>query len=167
MNRCSKSQASDQAIGPDGRAEWMGLLARASEADLEAAWRAQVPELAVLEYDVLRAPQQGLVMVRGRAGGDGQAFNLGEMAVTRCSLRLADGTVGHGYVAGRSARHAELAALFDGLLQTDAWSDRIREHVIAPLRASCAMARARAAAKTAATKVEFFTLVREQSADSK
>ena len=170
MNRVSKpvstSETSGEVAGPDGRAEWMGLLARASEADLEAAWRAQAPELAAVGYDVLRAPQQGLAMVRGRAGGDGQAFNLGEMTVTRCSLRLDDGTVGHGYVAGRSARHAELAALFDGLLQTDAWADRIRERVIAPLRASRAMARARAAAKTAATKVEFFTLVREQSADS-
>ena len=164
MNRFSKPEASGEMTGPDGRAEWMGLLARASEADLEAAWRAQAPELAAVGYDVLRAPQQGLAMVRGRAGGDGQTFNLGEITVTRCSLRLDDGTVGHGYVAGRSARHAELAALFDGLLQTDVWADRIRERVIAPLRASRAMARARTAAKTAATRVEFFTLVREQAA---
>lgn len=166
MTRSSNSPASGKATGPDGRAEWMGLLARAQEADLEAAWRALEPDLAAIGYDLLRAPQQGLAMVRGRAGGDGQAFNLGEMTVTRCSVRLADGTVGHGYVAGRSARHAELAALFDGLLQTDVWADRITERVIAPLRVSLAMTRAGVAAKTAATKVEFFTLVREQSAGS-
>lgn len=166
MIRSSTSQAHGGADGSDGRAEWMGLLARAQEADLEAAWRALEPDLAAIGYDLLRAPQQGLAMVRGRVGGDGQPFNLGEITVTRCSVRLADGTVGHGYVAGRSARHAELAALFDGLLQTGAWSDRIRERVIAPLRVSLAMTRARVAAKTAATKVEFFTLVREQSADS-
>ncbi len=166
MARASNSQAPGGATGSDGRAEWMGLLARASEAELEAAWRALVPDQPAMAYDVLRAPQQGLTMVRGRAGGDGQAFNLGEMTVTRCSVGLADGTVGHGYVAGRSARHAELAALFDALLQTDTWADRVMACVIAPLRASRAMARARTAAKTAATKVEFFTLVREQSADS-
>tara|TARA_R110000824_G_scaffold45290_2_gene131090 strand:- start:1213 stop:1716 length:504 start_codon:yes stop_codon:yes gene_type:complete len=166
MARSSNSQAPGGATGSDGRAEWMGLLARASEAELEAAWRALVPDLSAMAYDVLRAPQQGLAMVRGRAGGDGQAFNLGEMTVTRCSVGLADGTVGHGYVAGRSARHAELAALFDALLQTDTWADRVMACVIAPLRTSRAMARARTAAKTAATKVEFFTLVREQSADS-
>jgi len=166
MTRSPTFQAHGGVGGPDGRAEWMGLLARAQEADLEAAWRVLEPDLAAIGYDLLRAPQQGLAMVRGRAGGDGQAFNLGEMTVTRCSVRLADGTVGHGYVAGRSARHAELAALFDGLLQTETWTDRITERVIAPLRASLAMARARVAAKTAATRVEFFTLVREQSADS-
>ena len=166
MARSSNSQAPGGATVSDGRAEWMGLLARASEAELEAAWRALVPDLSAMAYDVLRAPQQGLAMVRGRAGGDGQAFNLGEMTVTRCSVGLADGTVGHGYVAGRSARHAELAALFDALLQTDTWADRVMACVIAPLRTSRAMARARTAAKTAATKVEFFTLVREQSADS-
>ena len=166
MARSSNSQAPGGTTGSDGRAEWMGLLARASEAELEAAWRALVPDQPAMAYDVLRAPQQGLTMVRGRAGGDGQAFNLGEMTVTRCSVGLADGTVGHGYVAGSSARHAELAALFDALLQTDTWADRVMACVIAPLRASRAMARARTAAKTAATKVEFFTLVREQSADS-
>tara|TARA_R110002124_G_C8899414_1_gene509742 strand:- start:754 stop:1272 length:519 start_codon:yes stop_codon:yes gene_type:complete len=171
MARASNSQAPGGTTGSDGRAEWMGLLARASEAELEAAWRALVPDQSAADqpamaYDILRAPQQGLTMVRGRAGGDGQAFNLGEMTVTRCSVGLAGGTVGHGYVAGRSARHAELAALFDALLQTDTWADRVMACVIAPLRASRAMARARTAAKTAATKVEFFTLVREQSADS-
>lgn len=134
MARSSNSQAPGGATGSDGRAEWMGLLARASEAELEAAWRALVPDQPAMAYDILRAPQQGLTMVRGRAGGDGQAFNLGEMTVTRCSVGLADGTVGHGYVAGRSARQAELAALFDALLQTDTWADRVMACVIAPLR---------------------------------
>jgi alpha-D-ribose 1-methylphosphonate 5-triphosphate synthase subunit PhnG len=166
MTSSSTVQAQGGTDGPSGRAEWMGLLARAPAAELETLWRALASDLAAVDYTMLRAPEQGLVMVRGRAGGDGGAFNLGEMTVTRCSLRLGDGTVGHGYVAGRSARHAELAALFDGLLQTDAWADRIAERVIAPVRASLALARARTAAKTAATKVEFFTLVREQAAGS-
>ena len=32
-------------------------------------------------------------MVRGRVGGTGAPFNLGEMSVTRCSVRLADGSL--------------------------------------------------------------------------
>ncbi|MAO56680.1 MAG: phosphonate C-P lyase system protein PhnG [Rhodospirillaceae bacterium] len=152
---------------PKDRAEWMGLLARAPERDLEAAWQAlapNLPEAGTGEYEFLRAPEQGLVMVQGRAGGDGNAFNLGEMTVTRCAVRLADGTVGHGYVAGRSARHAELAAVFDGLLQTDRWAALVTDRVILPVKTALGMAKAAKAAKTAATKVEFFTMVREQGA---
>ena len=35
------------------------------------------------------------------AGGGGAAFNLGEMTVTRCTVRTETGFVGHAYVAGR------------------------------------------------------------------
>lgn len=150
---------------PMERAEWMGLFARASERELEDAWQAlalELPDGGAGTYDFLRAPEQGLVMVRGRAGGDGNAFNLGEMTVTRCAVRLADGTVGHGYVSGRSARHAELAAVFDGLLQTDEWAGTVADRVVLPIKSAQAMAKAAQAAKTAATKVEFFTMVREQ-----
>lgn len=155
--------ATADASGPNAaRAEWMGLLARASDTQLEAAWANFAEDLGGNAYSVLRAPEKGLVMVRGRAGGDGAPFNLGEMAVTRCSVRLIDGTVGHAYVAGRSERHAELAAVFDGLMQTSDWSGRVAEQVLLPIRATLAAARAQTAAKTAATKVEFFTMVREQ-----
>lgn len=149
-------------VDTSARAAWMGVLARAEVSDLEAAWRDLAAQGAPDAYDHLRAPERGLVMVRGRAGGDGGPFNLGEMSVTRCSVRLPDGTVGHGYVAGRSTRHAELAALFDGLLQTADWADRVGARVIAPTQAKLVAARLRTAAKTAATRVEFFTMVREQ-----
>ncbi len=65
----------------------------------------------------MRGPEGGLVMVRGRAGGGGAPFNLGEMTVTRCTVRLGSGLVGHAYVAGREPRRAELAALVDALMQ--------------------------------------------------
>jgi alpha-D-ribose 1-methylphosphonate 5-triphosphate synthase subunit PhnG len=161
QNPSPDAQTDDRAAA---RAEWIGLLARASVDDLDAGWRALGDDRTLPAYTVLRAPERGLVMVRGRAGGDGGPFNLGEMSVTRCSVRLADGTVGHGYVAGRSARHAELAAVFDGLLQTGEWAEAVAAKVIGPVRAALAMARAQTAAKTAATKVEFFTMVREQAA---
>ena len=76
-------------------------------------------------YRVLRGPEAGLVMVRGRAGGGGAPFNLGEMTATRCTVRTEAGFVGHAYVAGRNERQAELAALADALLQDPAAADRI------------------------------------------
>ncbi len=69
------------------------------------------------DYTVLRGPESGLVMVRGRAGGGGAPFNLGEMTVTRCTVRTESGLVGHAYIAGRDERRAELAALADALMQ--------------------------------------------------
>ena len=39
------------------------------------------------DYRVLRGPEAGLVMVRGRTGGGGAPFNLGEMTATRCTVR--------------------------------------------------------------------------------
>ena len=99
-------------------------------------------------------------MVRGRAGGTGVRFNLGEATVTRCAVELDDGTVGHAYVLGRDRRHAELAALFDAMLQTSGRREAIERDVIVPL-AEAGLERRRAAeARAAATRVEFLTLVR-------
>jgi alpha-D-ribose 1-methylphosphonate 5-triphosphate synthase subunit PhnG len=98
-------------------------------------------------------------MLRGRAGGDGAAFNLGEMTVTRCSVRLTDGgAIGHAYVAGRDSRQAELAAALDAALQVPALRPTLLREVIAPLAAAQAARAEEAARKAAATRVEFFTL---------
>ncbi|WP_170517576.1 phosphonate C-P lyase system protein PhnG [Ruegeria atlantica] len=138
------------------RQEWMGLLARAPEEELIAL----LDEIGALpRFQWLRHPEVGGVMVRGRTGGTGAPFNLGEMTITRCSLALQDGTVGHGYVQGRSKRKAEKAALVDALMQTDAAGD-VRARVIAPLGQQMQTAKTTRAAKAAATKVEFFTMVR-------
>lgn len=107
----------------------------------------------------LRRPEVGLSMVRARTGGTGAQFNLGEMTLTRCAMRLPSGTMGVAYVAGRSLRHAELAATFDALLQTDAHA-RVAELVLAPLDAVLAAERAAAHAAARATRVEFVTMVR-------
>ena len=136
------------------RKEWMGLLARAKPLQL-AALMAE----AVVEPALLRAPEIGAVMVRGRVGATGAPFNLGEMTVTRCSVRLACGTVGHAYVQGRDRDHARRAATLDALMQTDAAQD-LRVRVLTPLATAEAEARSLRAAKAAATKVEFFTMVR-------
>ncbi len=109
---------------------------------------------------MLRAPESGLVMLRGRMGATGSAFNLGEATVTRCAIRLAQGHEGHAYVMGRNAAHARLAALCDGLLQTQDHAARVMERVIMPLETRLQQSHIEAAGKAAATKVDFFTMVR-------
>lgn len=138
------------------RKEWMGLLARAPADALDRLWRKL--DLAP-GYRWLRPPEVGGVMVRGRMGGTGAAFNLGEMTVTRCALALDGGAVGHGYVQGRDKRQAEQAAMVDALMQGER-ADRVRAALLDPLAAQMQAARDARAAKAAATKVEFFTLVR-------
>ncbi len=140
------------------RRDWMGLLARAPAEALAEAYRRLGPEPAA---QWLRAPEFGSVMVRGRMGGTGAPFNLGEMTVTRASLRLADGTVGHAYVAGRDAEKARIAAICDALLQGPA-AERVRERVVRPMQTLLAGAAAERSAKAAATRVEFFTMARGQ-----
>ncbi|GAB1360812.1 phosphonate C-P lyase system protein PhnG [Rhodobacter sp.] len=135
------------------RRDWMSLLAKAPPARLAAL----LPELPA--HDLLRAPEIGAIMVQGRTGGTGAPFNLGEMTVTRCSLRLAGGAVGHAMVQGRDRAHATRAAAADALMQT-AEAARIEVTVLAPLRNEAAERRRTRAAKAAATRVEFFTLMR-------
>lgn len=137
------------------RKNWLGVLAKAPAARVAALTEA----LDAPAFEWLRRPEVGGVMVRGRAGGTGAPFNLGEMTVTRCSLRLATGEVGHGYVQGRDKAHAEQAALVDAMMQTEA-AEQVKTSVLEPLSQAARVARTERAAKAAATKVEFFTMVR-------
>jgi alpha-D-ribose 1-methylphosphonate 5-triphosphate synthase subunit PhnG len=139
----------------EARRRWMAVLARASGHAIAARLDA-APALPA--WTRLRGPETGLVMVRGRAGGDGAPFNLGEITVTRCAVRLTDGTVGHAYVAGRDAHQAELAAALDAALQAAERHDALMAAVITPLAAAQADAAARDARRAAATRVEFFTM---------
>ena len=139
------------------RQAWLSTMAQAPADRLIALCQSAGVEVP---HSVLRAPEIGTVMVRGRAGAVGAAFNLGEMTVTRASVRLTgSGAVGHGYVQGRSHEAATYAALVDALCQTDQGSALIAS-VIAPLRAEKAACEGARAARAAGTKVEFFTMVR-------
>ncbi|MGX5805573.1 phosphonate C-P lyase system protein PhnG [Bradyrhizobium sp. Arg314] len=142
------------------RADWLGILSRSHAGELEAL---AADAVTGITFEWLRQPHVGLVMVRGRAGGTGQVFNLGEMTVARASVRLADGTVGHGYVQGRDKRQAQLAAIVDALLQQPDRHEQIMENVIEPLRQSERTRRMEKRRKTASTKVEFFTMVRGEN----
>src|SRR5262245_17265682 len=109
----------------------------------------------------LRAPQTGLVMLRGRIGGNGPAFNVGEAIVTRAAVQLQSGTIGFSYLLGRSQRRARLAALVDAMGQESAdLRERLEAALVGPVAARRARESAQRRAATAATKVNFFTLVR-------
>lgn len=138
------------------RAAWMRILSLSPWDELEGL----AAPYSATPHDVLRPPEAGLVMLRGCMGATGSAFNVGEATLTRCAVRLASGEEGHAYVMGRNAAHARTAALCDALLQTVTHAGEVRERVIAPLEASLRQARITAAAKAAATKVDFFTMVR-------
>jgi alpha-D-ribose 1-methylphosphonate 5-triphosphate synthase subunit PhnG len=108
----------------------------------------------------VRQPETGLVMVRGRIGGDGSPFNVGEATVSRAAVKLAGGEIGFGYVLGRDQEKARLVALCDALMQDEAYRPAIEQAVLAPLRVRIEAERRAAAERTAATRVDFFTLVR-------
>ncbi len=134
------------------------ILARADRATLEAALAA-LPQQP--DWRRLKQPETGLTMVRARAGGAGQRFNLGEMTVSRCVVALNDGgAMGVGYVQGRDRRRAELVAVFDALSQDAGTAEKIEQLLIAPVEQKLADERRTREAKVAATKVDFFTLVR-------
>lgn len=139
--------------------EWrraaLAVLARGDSGQLQAAWAEWVDKPAFVP---VRAPEVGLVMLRGRAGGGGAPFNLGEASVSRASIRLDSGEVGHGYCLGRDLDKARLIALFDALAQRE--PVRVEAQVLAPLRRQAAEADAQRRGETAATKVNFFTMVR-------
>ncbi|MGE5766971.1 MAG: phosphonate C-P lyase system protein PhnG [Bacteroidota bacterium] len=155
--------AAESAGGPGetaARRRWLSVLAKAKLDELEEAWQGLGESPA---YAWLRRPEVGMVMVRGRAGGTGGQFNLGQMTVTRCALKLASGEAGLGYVQGRSKRHAELAAIFDALLQDDTRRPALEGEVIARLERAQAERRGERSRKAATTKVNFFTLVRGEN----
>lgn len=138
------------------RKSWLSVLAKSDPA-LLARCVEGVAEIPPFEW--LRPPEVGGVMVRGRMGGAGAPFHLGEMTVTRCALTLADGTVGHGYVQGRDKAHAQRAALVDALMQ-GARTEELRQLVLIPVEAAMTEKANTRAAKAAATKVDFFTMAR-------
>lgn len=140
----------------DARRRAMEAFAAAPRALLTARWPAlsEGAEIVPLRQEV------GLVMVRGRVGGGGAPFNLGEASVVRASVRLGSGAVGHAVVMGRDGEHARLAAAFDALWTDPARRPAIEAEVIGPALAAEAEAEARRREETEATRVDFFTVAR-------
>jgi len=134
----------------------MAVLAHSDAADISG----RLDAIVLPAHENLREPENGLVMVRGRIGGDGAPFNLGEATVSRAAVRLSTGEVGFGYTLGRDRQKAQMIALCDAMVQSDQFAGSVEANVIAPLRAAIVAKQNRQAAETAATRVDFYTLVR-------
>ena len=155
------AQIQGRGQGPTTRSEWMALLARAPQNLLLRA----LPQPSSAAPQWLRQPETGLMMVQGRAGGTGERFNLGEVTVTRCALRLAGANaqapVGVAYVLGRNHRQAQLAAMADALLQDPAQREGLEEKLLKPVREHLQQLQAARHARAQTTKVDFLTVARE------
>jgi alpha-D-ribose 1-methylphosphonate 5-triphosphate synthase subunit PhnG len=134
----------------------MAVLVHADAGDIAG----RLSAVALPRHDDLRVPENGLVMLRGRIGGDGAPFNLGEATVSRAAVRLASGEVGFGYTLGRDGEKARLIALCDALVQSEEFAGAVERDVVAPLRADLLARQALRAERAAATKVDFYTMVR-------
>lgn len=135
------------------------MLATSSKNDLLNLWEQKKINI---RYEWLRTPEIGSIMAQGRMGVTGDKFNIGEVTITRCSLKLNCGTVGHSYVQGRSKKKAEISALCDALMQTE-MSNEINKSIIIPLEKIKKNNKDKILSKAEATKVDFFTLVRGES----
>jgi len=135
----------------------MAVLADAQVAEIEQGLQSLAEPVDHVE---LRAAETGLVMLRGRIGGDGAPFNLGEATVTRAAVQIASGEVGFAYILGRDQKKARLCAVCDALWQSTRHRDTVERCVLAPIRARLEAERGEARAQTAATRVDFLTLVR-------
>lgn len=134
----------------------MEALAKADLSILEDAWSGVEPKPG---YTAVRGPETGLVMIRGRIGGGGAPFNLGEATVSRATIRLETGEIGFGQTLGLAPRKAELAAIFDALAQCEEHAAVVTD-LVASIEATVAEQDAEHLRRTAATRVDFFTMVR-------
>ncbi|RCS22937.1 phosphonate C-P lyase system protein PhnG [Phyllobacterium salinisoli] len=135
----------------------MSVLARCETSRLQGLWSKLGLDPT---YKLLRGPEYGLVMLRGRTGGTGEPFNIGEATVTRASVKLDDGSVGHAMALGRDDMKARLCAIVDALCQDTRTAVLIDAEMIAPIKSELDGADERRRQETAATRVDFFTMVR-------
>lgn len=139
------------------RQYWMGVLARATPSSVASLLDSLGTAPA---YEVIKRPETGTLMLEGRAGGAGRRFNTGEATMTRCVVRLVDGTMGFSYALGRDRKKAEHAALLDAVLQMESAHRQTLLAQIDRLAQLQQTERDLVSRKAAATKVNFFTLVR-------
>ncbi|MDK9736996.1 phosphonate C-P lyase system protein PhnG [Vibrio sp. D404a] len=139
------------------RQKWMSVLAQSSFTELKAHW----DELGLnAEYAMVRQPEIGLAQVRARMGSTGRQFNMGDVTITRAVIKLNSGELGYSYLQGRDKPHAELAAVIDALMQNGKQAEAINTQVIEPLAAMKHERDSQRRQEVAASKVDFFTMVR-------
>jgi alpha-D-ribose 1-methylphosphonate 5-triphosphate synthase subunit PhnG len=139
------------------RASWMSTLAQSQQSELEQLWHSTKIEAS---YQMVRQPEIGLAQVRARMGGSGREFNMGDATITRAVVKLDSGEMGYSYLRGRNKAQAELAAVIDGLLQTQSHHEQLMRMVVEPLAAMKQEQQQLRAIEVATSKVDFFTMVR-------
>ncbi|WP_342068275.1 phosphonate C-P lyase system protein PhnG [Cohaesibacter gelatinilyticus] len=135
----------------------LAILARAGAKQMLALWKPLGLDPCC---EMVRGPETGLLALRGRMGGGGAPFNFGEATVTRATVRLEDGTLGHSVMLGRNAAKAQLAAVIDALAEQPEFSNLVEEKIVLPLQEQLSQQDDVAQAEAEATKVSFFTMVR-------
>jgi alpha-D-ribose 1-methylphosphonate 5-triphosphate synthase subunit PhnG len=148
----------EQSATVHERQRWLAVLARAPRERLEGSFL----RLAPPGHELARAPECGMAMLRARVSGTGDAFNVGEATVTRCAARVGN-FLGIGYLLGRDRRRAELIAVFDALLQDGTHRAAVQRELVEPLEREQAEQRAARSREAAASRVEFFTMVRGEA----
>lgn len=151
------AETTENRPSEEARRRAMDAVASADRADLEAAWNRLESRP---DWGWLRKPEAGLVMVRGRIGGGGAPFNLGEVTVTRCAVSLDSGEAGFAWIMGRDAEKARFAALFDALWQRRDRRAEVERTVVEPAIRARETEDSTVAERTAATRVDFLTMVR-------
>jgi alpha-D-ribose 1-methylphosphonate 5-triphosphate synthase subunit PhnG len=157
VSQVASDGRSQTTAGDAGLKALMDVLAASPRSEIENCAQA-LGELP--EAQPVRGPETGLVMLRGRIGGDGGPFNLGEAVVTRATVRLAGGSVGHAYALGQDKAKARLSAVLAALWSEGERREEIETSVVAPLARARAEEASRVAREAAATRVDFFTMVR-------
>jgi alpha-D-ribose 1-methylphosphonate 5-triphosphate synthase subunit PhnG len=139
------------------RQERMSVLANAPVQELLNLWK----QLGIDPgCQMLRGPETGLIALRGRMGGGGAPFNFGEATVTRATVKMENGAIGHAVMLGRDTGKAKLAAVIDALATDESMASKINDKIMTPLRTLASQKDSDLASKTQATRVNFFTMVR-------
>ncbi|MDE8602158.1 phosphonate C-P lyase system protein PhnG [Marinomonas sp. RSW2] len=139
------------------RQHWMSVMAKSNSDSLIKLSNVYMDQQ---DFENIRPAEVGLTQIRGRMGGTGSQFNVGDMTITRCVVQSAKGHYGHSYIAGRDKNHALRAAQLDAMLQDPTHQHSLMENIIQPLAHTLATQQAQKANNVAQTKVNFFTLVR-------
>lgn len=140
------------------RAAWMSVLACAATSELQQSWDAFEHRPP---FEWLKKPEYGSVLLQGRIGGSGREYGVGQVLITRCSIRLIDGRIGVGYTRGRAGHHVFIAAMFDALMQTADAAGLSAARIVSELEAKRDQRRRVDQAKTEETRVDFTVGARE------
>lgn len=141
----------------NARRQLLSVLAKSTLDAIQTRWH---PLSIKPEYRFLKKPEIGMVMVRAQADEAGQKFNMGEMTMTRCVIQLANNELGFGHCSGRDKTKAELIAVIDACFQLEEYQAIISENLLQALEALLVDQYQQQSAQVAASKVNFFTMVR-------